>query len=176
MSLDGVYEYAESPNNPPPTAKAHRREMAWSNLNPNLIDLSLGGTDATAALWSPKPFTNPQLSENSFDATHHKVSIHTAQLTGHQNRYGQPSVFDSSFTQEQTWGNRRAVLIEAAPRDRQENARPNPETYKCQWKGCQYTGTFGRKADLMRHVETRHVCPKAYKCSFPGCSKGQQER
>ncbi|KAJ5999423.1 hypothetical protein N7451_007233 [Penicillium sp. IBT 35674x] len=43
------------------------------------------------------------------------------------------------------------------------------EILKCHWKGCRYTGTFGRKAELERHIRTQHINPKAYKC--PKCGR-----
>ncbi|KAJ5652767.1 hypothetical protein N7507_010193 [Penicillium longicatenatum] len=46
---------------------------------------------------------------------------------------------------------------------------PPSERLKCDWKGCRYTGTFGRKAELKRHVDTQHISPRAYKC--PKCGR-----
>ncbi|BCS18611.1 uncharacterized protein APUU_11439S [Aspergillus puulaauensis] len=34
----------------------------------------------------------------------------------------------------------------------------------CRWSGCAYNGTFGRKADLMRHIDNTHVDPRAHRC------------
>lgn len=42
---------------------------------------------------------------------------------------------------------------------------------KCEWEGCTYKGTFGRRGTLNRHVETQHLCPKSYECPEPRCGK-----
>ncbi|KAE8166925.1 hypothetical protein BDV40DRAFT_295955 [Aspergillus tamarii] len=42
---------------------------------------------------------------------------------------------------------------------------------RCGWKDCNYQGTFGRKAELMRHIDTQHVSPRSYDCPIQGCRK-----
>ncbi|OGM42308.1 hypothetical protein ABOM_007910 [Aspergillus bombycis] len=42
---------------------------------------------------------------------------------------------------------------------------------RCGWKDCTYNGTFGRKAELMRHIALLHVSPHSYDCPVPGCRK-----
>ncbi|OJJ34612.1 hypothetical protein ASPWEDRAFT_42586 [Aspergillus wentii DTO 134E9] len=34
----------------------------------------------------------------------------------------------------------------------------------CEWKNCNYAGSFRRPAELMRHVQTKHISPRSYKC------------
>ena len=41
----------------------------------------------------------------------------------------------------------------------------------CKWEGCKYTGSFGRGADLLRHVQTAHISPRSFVCSVSGCRK-----
>ncbi|KAJ5089069.1 hypothetical protein N7532_007753 [Penicillium argentinense] len=41
--------------------------------------------------------------------------------------------------------------------------------FKCQWKDCQYSGHFSRKAVLLRHIEAMHINPGAYDCPEPNC-------
>ncbi|KAJ5949933.1 hypothetical protein N7454_001517 [Penicillium verhagenii] len=47
-------------------------------------------------------------------------------------------------------------------------------SFKCKWEGCRYTGAFGRKFELKRHVETQHINPNSYEC--PGCRKGYNRK
>ncbi|KAE8327608.1 hypothetical protein BDV39DRAFT_204921 [Aspergillus sergii] len=42
---------------------------------------------------------------------------------------------------------------------------------RCGWKDCEYEGTFGRKAELMRHIDALHVSPHSYDCPIRGCKK-----
>ncbi|KAE8420278.1 hypothetical protein BDV36DRAFT_293411 [Aspergillus pseudocaelatus] len=42
---------------------------------------------------------------------------------------------------------------------------------RCGWKDCSYTGTFARKAELMRHIDVLHVSPHSYDCPVRGCRK-----
>ncbi|KAJ5715418.1 uncharacterized protein N7483_012599 [Penicillium malachiteum] len=43
--------------------------------------------------------------------------------------------------------------------------------FRCEWKGCRYTGAFGRKFELKRHVETQHIFPNSFECPDPRCRK-----
>jgi hypothetical protein len=42
---------------------------------------------------------------------------------------------------------------------------------KCQWRGCPSTRSFGRVADLKRHVETFHIAPVNHRCVQRGCGR-----
>ncbi|KAL2843471.1 hypothetical protein BJX68DRAFT_244031 [Aspergillus pseudodeflectus] len=46
-----------------------------------------------------------------------------------------------------------------------------PRAFKCKWRGCTYTGTFSRPAQLKRHVDTQHINPGSFACQVPGCAK-----
>lgn len=45
------------------------------------------------------------------------------------------------------------------------------DSIRCEWKGCTYAGVFSRKAELKRHVETKHIAPREYKCPVFKCRK-----
>ncbi|KAL2835577.1 hypothetical protein BJY01DRAFT_223439 [Aspergillus pseudoustus] len=48
----------------------------------------------------------------------------------------------------------------------------NPSTsLTCEWRGCTYTGTFSRPAQLRRHVDTQHIFPKSFACPAVNCDK-----
>ncbi|KAL4860562.1 hypothetical protein BDV12DRAFT_204914 [Aspergillus spectabilis] len=47
----------------------------------------------------------------------------------------------------------------------------SPKSLKCEWRGCTYTGTFSRPAQLKRHVDTQHIYPGSFICHAPGCDK-----
>lgn len=42
---------------------------------------------------------------------------------------------------------------------------------RCRWEGCEYTGTFSRESDLLRHLKTVHICKDSYCCPVEGCQK-----
>ncbi|KAL2816435.1 hypothetical protein BDW59DRAFT_153235 [Aspergillus cavernicola] len=43
--------------------------------------------------------------------------------------------------------------------------------FPCKWQDCRSTTCFRREVDLMRHVKSVHVAPKAYCCLEPNCGK-----
>ncbi|PKY00309.1 hypothetical protein P168DRAFT_293591 [Aspergillus campestris IBT 28561] len=45
----------------------------------------------------------------------------------------------------------------------QQQSNPDRQL-RCEWKDCRYSGTFRRKAELLRHVDTIHVNPQSFKC------------
>ncbi|KAL5356397.1 hypothetical protein BJX96DRAFT_105859 [Aspergillus floccosus] len=49
--------------------------------------------------------------------------------------------------------------------------RSDTGLFRCQWKDCAYSGSFGRRTELRRHVETQHLAPSAYRCSERGCGR-----
>ncbi|EAU39310.1 predicted protein [Aspergillus terreus NIH2624] len=56
-------------------------------------------------------------------------------------------------------------------RNSASKSRSSTQRFRCDRNGCDYTGTFGRKAELMRHIESKHVNPGAHKCPAPGCGR-----
>lgn len=165
-SLDGIHL-----NNPPPLPTASREETEWLDFDQSLFDLSFNAINAPNPSWPQGSYANSQYTASLIDTTHHvlRSSMNPVQPRVHEAEYLRPITFDTRSTQEQVWGHRSAELIEATPEVCQENA--SPEIFRCLWEDCQYNGTFGRKTELMRHVETQHVSPKAYQCSFPGCMR-----
>ncbi|KAE8349484.1 hypothetical protein BDV28DRAFT_151834 [Aspergillus coremiiformis] len=59
------------------------------------------------------------------------------------------------------------------PHRHREPSSPPKHTgpYKCEWKNCRYLGGFGRKAELRRHVETKHISPGFYECPEESCRR-----
>lgn len=171
MPLDGTQGYAGSLNSSSSMPTASRQDTECLSSDPALLGLSLDAFDAPVAFWPQGPYANTQYAANSYNVMHHihRTPLDTVQPKGHHGIYLQPTGFDTRFIQEQAWGHRSAVSVEATPEDRKGNA--GPEILRCQWEGCQYNGTFGRQTELMRHVETQHVSPKAYRCLFPGCTR-----
>ncbi|PLB51645.1 hypothetical protein P170DRAFT_422635 [Aspergillus steynii IBT 23096] len=47
----------------------------------------------------------------------------------------------------------------------------NPWPRRCEWVGCDYSGTFNRKAELMRHLEEKHVAPGSHICPVRRCHR-----
>ncbi|KAE8132697.1 hypothetical protein BDV38DRAFT_287512 [Aspergillus pseudotamarii] len=48
------------------------------------------------------------------------------------------------------------------------NSSTKPKKWRCDRKGCKYKGTFARKAELKRHIESLHVAPGSHECPFCG--------
>lgn len=42
---------------------------------------------------------------------------------------------------------------------------------RCEWRGCPSSRSFGRLADLKRHVETFHIARTTYRCAKEGCMR-----
>ncbi|PLN82657.1 hypothetical protein BDW42DRAFT_166344 [Aspergillus taichungensis] len=53
----------------------------------------------------------------------------------------------------------------------------NPDRlFRCEWKDCRYSGTFKRKAELIRHVNTIHIDPQTFNCPVEGCDSTFKNR
>ncbi|KAB8208611.1 hypothetical protein BDV34DRAFT_222293 [Aspergillus parasiticus] len=50
----------------------------------------------------------------------------------------------------------------------QTNDSTKPKQWRCDRKDCKYKGTFARKAELKRHIESLHVAPGSHECPFCG--------
>ncbi|KAL2826583.1 hypothetical protein BJY01DRAFT_229612 [Aspergillus pseudoustus] len=48
---------------------------------------------------------------------------------------------------------------------------PRHQSLQCRWEGCNSSTIFRREADILRHLKTIHVSPKAYPCPEWGCNK-----
>ncbi|PWY71274.1 hypothetical protein BO83DRAFT_50824 [Aspergillus eucalypticola CBS 122712] len=53
-------------------------------------------------------------------------------------------------------------------------AEPRLIGLQCRWTGCTTTQPFGRPADLIRHVQTKHIRPLSYQC--PECGHRSNRR
>ncbi|KAE8383842.1 hypothetical protein BDV26DRAFT_2190 [Aspergillus bertholletiae] len=68
--------------------------------------------------------------------------------------------------------NMKPILQAPKPQSHQKPLQKLPTTrFRCGWKGCKYNGTFGRKAELMRHIDALHVSPHSYDCPVQKCPK-----
>jgi len=169
LSPDEIYECTKILNNLQQMPTLFQQGEECSTFDQAIPDLPFNAVDVPITPWFQEPNINTQHTANTFSDTDHETSMHTAQPTGHQEGYCQANSLDTESTREQNLQDRHGLSMEAAMRHPQGTAGPRPKIIKCCWIGCQYTGTFGRKTDLMRHLETKHVSPKKYKCSFPGC-------
>ncbi|KAL2843460.1 hypothetical protein BJX68DRAFT_155602 [Aspergillus pseudodeflectus] len=50
-----------------------------------------------------------------------------------------------------------------------EGAPRADRTFQCRWIGCRSVTIFCRESELMRHLKTVHISPKAYPCTQPQC-------
>ncbi|KAL2813341.1 hypothetical protein BDW59DRAFT_167524 [Aspergillus cavernicola] len=44
-------------------------------------------------------------------------------------------------------------------------------SFQCKWEGCTSISHFARAIDLIRHIKTIHISPKAYPCLVKNCGK-----
>ncbi|KAL2783402.1 hypothetical protein BJX66DRAFT_318566 [Aspergillus keveii] len=70
----------------------------------------------------------------------------------------------------------RQAWVSYLPPDGQSLIHPSIEesphterTLRCGWRGCRSPTVFRRESDLIRHLKTVHISPKAYPCTKPGC-------
>ncbi|KAE8311211.1 hypothetical protein BDV41DRAFT_578873 [Aspergillus transmontanensis] len=50
-----------------------------------------------------------------------------------------------------------------------------PEQWRCDEKGCKYRGTFARKAEMKRHIESLHVNPGLHECPLCGSQHNRKD-
>ncbi|KAJ5222329.1 uncharacterized protein N7469_008569 [Penicillium citrinum] len=50
------------------------------------------------------------------------------------------------------------------------------ESLRCEWKDCDYLGTFTNEGTLVRHVRTVHVSPYRFNCTICGKRFGRKDR
>jgi hypothetical protein len=68
------------------------------------------------------------------------------------------------------WNDRN--ITEPSGSEQDLGAEPIAETrHICKWAACNYSGSFRRAADLMRHLKTTHVSPGSYVCPAADCHK-----
>ncbi|KAI9926073.1 hypothetical protein ASPWEDRAFT_181431 [Aspergillus wentii DTO 134E9] len=61
--------------------------------------------------------------------------------------------------------NSRSRDTQTTTSQRQNRAQLPTNSFQCRWEGCRRNCSFGRKAELMRHIELLHVSPGSYECS-----------
>ncbi|KAL4887792.1 hypothetical protein BDV59DRAFT_196982 [Aspergillus ambiguus] len=144
-----------------------------SVFDPILIGLSLFGqyptglfdsnpTDATIGRMEPKvdaPRTLLAASIESVTANHHR------QICGNMGSDVDPSPLNDSIP---THRDRNGIKGHRSCRNSVPKSKSNHQRFQCGWKDCDYNGTFGRKAELLRHIDSKHVDPRAHKCSDCG--------
>ncbi|KAL3465627.1 hypothetical protein BJX64DRAFT_285232 [Aspergillus heterothallicus] len=52
------------------------------------------------------------------------------------------------------------------------SASDDVRVFRCRWQGCRSNTSFRREADLIRHLRTVHISPKAFPCMEPDCGMG----
>ncbi|KAF7621414.1 hypothetical protein AFLA_011716 [Aspergillus flavus NRRL3357] len=50
-----------------------------------------------------------------------------------------------------------------------------PKQWRCDEKGCKYRGTFARKAEMKRHIESLHVNPGSHECPLCGSQHNRKD-
>ncbi|KAL3470253.1 hypothetical protein BJX99DRAFT_264423 [Aspergillus californicus] len=63
-------------------------------------------------------------------------------------------------------------LASQVPSPAVQNSQDQNHGYQCKWLGCRSSTSFRRELDLIHHLKTIHISPKAYPCSEPNCSMG----
>jgi hypothetical protein len=153
-----------------------RPSFHQTNVNP-----SFNVANATNA-WFQSAHAGPEYRNTSFNTMQYTanptpVQVAEYRANHHQPRdngyniapYTRPTAFVTSSTTQEQASRPSCAIARARPTSHQNPAPPHVETFRCDWEGCSYTGTFNRRADLNRHTETQHIFPNAYKCPFPQC-------
>ncbi|KAJ5498156.1 hypothetical protein N7453_007207 [Penicillium expansum] len=94
----------------------------------------------------------------------------------------QSPIYGNANLNNQGAANRGSIDLDISPTQRSQARKNYPldqckvansdtknPIWKCGWQGCDYKGTFGRKHELMRHIDTKHVNPRSHHCPVPGC-------
>ncbi|KAJ5999422.1 hypothetical protein N7451_007232 [Penicillium sp. IBT 35674x] len=156
----------------PPLAPS-QQEPKRPTRDQAILSHSLGVANADTILRSQGAYSNLEYTDTPLNvihlmASHYQPRDHTYSLAS----YIPSTVLDtSSITEQPMLGYNRAMAIKATPRYDQTDVPPHFKSFRCDWEGCAYKGTFRRKADLNRHTETQHVFPRAYRCPISGCER-----
>ncbi|EAU31653.1 predicted protein [Aspergillus terreus NIH2624] len=151
-------------------------DNSLSILSPNPIDLSLFGQCPTG-LFEVSSANAPgtRCTEPNMDALQSLLAASTDSATANYHRQICGNVGDDL--------DRSAHSVPAAPRDRSRvkarrsrrknvsKSKSGNQRLQCGWNNCDYNGTFGRKAELMRHIDSKHVSPGAHMCPMPNCGR-----
>lgn len=177
-------EFADISNhNGRPSLPSREQEPEGSTLYQDILSFPYGVSNAPINSWPQSACAELGCIDNPSNAMHFMENPLLGQMAGYQSFYHQPRDHGYSFvpnihhpfsdvhstTQEPMLGHSRATAIPSTPRSDPINIPLVSDTLKCHWNGCRYGGTFGRKSELKRHVETQHIYPMAYQCPFPEC-------
>lgn len=66
--------------------------------------------------------------------------------------------------------NQPNIAWDISDRHTSECASSSP-SFRCKWEGCTSTRHFSRVGDLIRHIKSIHITPKAYPCRVQNCEK-----
>ncbi|KAJ5798460.1 uncharacterized protein N7503_007756 [Penicillium pulvis] len=152
-----------------------QQQPIWQSVDPILFSSSPKIVNPPPDSGLRIPHFASQYNSTPFSVMHRAVPIQQEQTIRQRETPHQPKEQGNSFGLQTTSPPQIPTYDHAmflACGEHEESHQPNnspSEILKCHWKGCRYTGTFGRKAELKRHVETQHIFPKAYKC--PKCGR-----
>lgn len=147
----------------------------WQSVDPVAFSSSPKIVNPPPDSGSHIPYFASQYNSTPFSVMHRAVPIQQEQTTRQRETPHQPKEQEHSFVSQTTLPPRTptydyAMLLACGEHERSHQPKNSmSEVLKCHWEGCRYNGTFGRKAELKRHVETQHISPKAYKC--PKCGR-----
>lgn len=149
-------------------ARSRQQQPVWQSLNPVAFS-------PPHNIVNPSPNSEAQIPYiNSASSVMHRVvpmqQQHTIrqQATPHQSNEQERS-FAAQIMPSKLLPWDYPDFLTCGEQYRSHQPNDPPSEIKCHWKDCRYTGTFGRKAELKRHIETQHISPKAYKC--PECGR-----
>ena len=148
------------------------------------VDLSTGSQRVTSGPFGP-PLTAPTYANNLYyyypvigngDAITDDTNppSNAVQHVNSNERYiSQPTAPHAEFSPVTLPGGNDGILPPISESENLECGNQSAPTVGkiCRWEGCQYTGSFGRGADLLRHVRTAHISPRSFVCSVSGCRK-----
>ncbi|KAL4888238.1 hypothetical protein BDV59DRAFT_188977 [Aspergillus ambiguus] len=145
-----------------------------SGFDPTLTDLSLFGQYPTGLFkFNPRRSTTIGRVESSVDAqptllaasTESATANHHRHICGNIGSYLDPTVPNDSIPAHRGGNGTKA---RRSRRDIVHKSKSSNQRLQCGWKDCDYNGTFRRKAELLRHIDSKHVDPRAHKCTSCG--------
>ncbi|KAJ5798458.1 uncharacterized protein N7503_007754 [Penicillium pulvis] len=152
-----------------------------------VLDLSLDLTNASTSSLSQRTYSNigytptPYIYPTTFDTGFaiQEAILASNLLSSFDSRFTatepipkstHPTTFgSSSTTRVPTLEDIYHTRIKGMPQSHQINAPNYADPIRCEWQGCTYKGTFGRRSDLNRHTKSIHISPRAFKC--PECGR-----
>ncbi|KAJ6115323.1 hypothetical protein N7486_001101 [Penicillium sp. IBT 16267x] len=132
----------------------------------------------------PYTHTHPHAHSPDYTIMHHPRDVAygtTARLqpkpTSYNPYYSQATPIEPALPTRETYQiHRRTSSASSASSPTYNDRSFQQGGFKCEWKGCRYTGAFGRIFELRRHVETQHISPNSYGCPNARCRKGYNRK